>query len=75
MTERTRAVASEPDGFVDFWSTGMAVKGEFHCAGCGYGVTVYRMLPTCPMCGGGAWEQVPWSPFKRGETGFPAGAA
>jgi rubredoxin len=57
------------DGFVDFRSTGDAVKGEFHCAECGYGVTVYRELPRCPMCGGTTWEQAPWSPFTRAAAG------
>jgi len=54
-----------PDEFVDFFTSGAAVKGEFHCAQCGYGVTVYRELPQCPMCGGESWEQTPWSPFTR----------
>ena len=65
MTERMRVASTEAGGFVRFWSTGQAVKGEFHCAECSYGVTVYRELPRCPMCGGESWEQVPWSPFTR----------
>ena len=60
------AVGPEADGdFVDFLSAGAPVKGEFHCAECGYGVTVYRALPVCPMCGGGHWEQSAWSPLTR----------
>ena len=55
-------------GYVDFVSTGMQVKGEFHCAECGYGVTVCRELPTCPMCGGEEWEQTAWSPFERARS-------
>jgi hypothetical protein len=58
----------EPEGggdFVDFLSTGAHVKGEFHCAECGYGITVYRVLPICPMCGGSQWEQSAWSPLTR----------
>jgi len=55
-------------GYVDFVSTGMHVKGEFHCAECGYGVTVCRELPTCPMCGGEEWEQTAWSPFERARS-------
>lgn len=51
--------------FVNFFSTGSRVKGEFHCAECGYGVTVYRVLPLCPMCGGTEWEQSAWSPLSR----------
>jgi hypothetical protein len=60
------ATPSEDLGdFVLFVSSGMHVKGEFHCADCGYGVTVYRELPRCPMCGGEEWEQSAWSPFRR----------
>ena len=44
------------------------MKGEFHCAECGYGVTVYRTLPVCPMCGGGEWEQSAWSPLSRARS-------
>ena len=59
----------EPAGdFVDFLSTGEHVKGEFHCAECGYGVTVYRALPVCPMCGGNEWEQSAWSPLSRARS-------
>jgi rubrerythrin len=43
---------------------GVRAKGEYRCAGCGYGVTVYRELPRCPMCGSGSWEQLAWSPFR-----------
>jgi hypothetical protein len=46
--------------------TGTKVKGEYRCCGCGYGITVYRELPRCPMCGAGAWEQLLWSPFGYG---------
>ena len=56
----------EPVGdFVDFAAAGAQAKGEFHCAECGYGVTVYRALPVCPMCGGAEWEQSAWSPLTR----------
>jgi hypothetical protein len=51
--------------YVDFWHAGENAKGEFHCADCGYGVTVYRALPVCPMCAGEAWEQTAWSPLAR----------
>jgi rubrerythrin len=56
---------SPTDEFVDFFATGQAVKGEFHCAECGYGVAIHRELPACPMCGGETWEQAPWSPLTR----------
>ena len=51
--------------YVDLQRAGDAVKGEFHCSACGYGVTIFRALPTCPMCGCDEWEQSAWSPFGR----------
>jgi hypothetical protein len=47
------------------WFSGMSAKGEFRCSGCGYGVTVYRTLPDCPMCRSREWTRVPWRPFSR----------
>jgi len=29
---------------------------DYRCGECGYGVTVYRELLRCPMCGATAWE-------------------
>ena len=49
------------EDFVEFLLAGVHVKGEFHCAECGYGVTIYRELPICPMCGNETWEQTAWS--------------
>src|SRR4029453_4814433 len=57
-----RAGASE---YVQFWTAGQQAKGEFHCAECGYGVTIVRTLPVCPMGGGGSWGQAPGSPIAR----------
>jgi rubredoxin len=62
--------ANEPSGdrldeYVVFIHAGVAVVGEYHCSGCGYGVTVRGTLPTCPMCAATTWEQVAWSPFTR----------
>jgi rubrerythrin len=50
---------------VEFLAAGQKVKGEYHCAECGYGVTVHRELPRCPMCGNDTWEQSAWTPFAR----------
>ena len=37
----------EPDGdYVEFCPAGASVKGEFHCAECGYGVTVTARCPS-----------------------------
>ena len=65
MTQGMDTSRAVPDEFVQFWATGQRVKGEFHCSDCGYGVTIVRELPLCPMCGGSSWEQTPWSPFLR----------
>jgi rubrerythrin len=67
--QKSGTAGHEPAGdFVDFLLTGAHVKGEFHCAECGYGVTVYRALPLCPMCGGSEWEQSAWSPLSRARS-------
>ena len=70
VTMREVGVAGrEPGGdFVDFLAAGAHVKGEFHCAGCGYGVIVHSTLPVCPMCGGAEWEQSAWSPLTRARS-------
>ena len=65
MLEEPPVAANAAEDFVHFWATGDSVKGEFHCADCGYGVTVYRELPLCPMCGCTSWEESTWSPFTR----------
>ena len=65
MTEGTQRPTAAIGDYVEFWSAGQRVKGEFHCSECGYGVTIVRVLPVCPMCGGTAWEQSLWSPFTR----------
>jgi rubredoxin len=62
--ETTRPAGGD---YVEFWVTGQPVKGEFHCSECGYGVTIVRALPLCPMCGGTSWEQSAWSPFTRAQ--------
>lgn len=28
----------------------------YACSGCGYGIAVVGVLPSCPMCGADAWE-------------------
>ena len=35
---------------------GHAARGEFRCTDCGYGVTIRRSLPVCPMCRGEHWD-------------------
>ncbi len=63
--EAESAEGIQTDGFVQFWPAGNQAKGEFHCADCGYGVTVYTILPRCPMCSGESWERSSWSPLSR----------
>jgi hypothetical protein len=41
------------------FAAGAAARGEFHCADCGYGITVHHTLPTCPMCRGIDWQPSP----------------
>jgi hypothetical protein len=55
----------EDDEYVELLAAGTSSKGEFHCAACGYGVTITRSLPTCPMCAGGSWQRAAWSPLAR----------
>jgi hypothetical protein len=38
------------------FKAGASARGEFHCGGCGYGISVRRQLPTCPMCRGTEWH-------------------
>jgi rubrerythrin len=68
MMQEGGSPRSVEDDFVEFHSAGEPVKGEFHCSECGYGVTIVRSLPLCPMCGGTSWEQTTWSPFSRSTT-------
>jgi rubredoxin len=75
MARPDGAGGEEPAGYIRFWSTGQPVKGEFHCSECGYGVTIYRELPLCPMCGGTAWEQAPWSPLAQARAARESGTA
>ena len=35
----------------------------YACSGCGYGIAVVGVLPSCPMCGADAWE--PERPRER----------
>jgi Zn finger protein HypA/HybF involved in hydrogenase expression len=40
-------------------AAGDAAAGPHACSDCDYVVTVYRALPTCPMCGGDSWSATP----------------
>jgi hypothetical protein len=43
------------------------------CSGCGYGIAVRGHLPSCPMCGGDAWQPEPYavSALRRPHAGWP----
>jgi rubrerythrin len=66
--QQTGLSRAPTDDFVAFWPAGKPAKGEFHCSECGYGVTIVRALPVCPMCGGSSWEESAWSPFTRSRS-------
>jgi hypothetical protein len=66
MQEEWRGGVGAGDAeFSQFWAAGQPAKGEFNCSACSYGIIVHTLLPTCPMCGGEAWEQASWSPLTR----------
>ena len=65
MLDHARESTAAEGDFVEFLVTGMTAAGEYHCADCGYGVTVHAALPQCPMCSGTTWEPHAWSPFTR----------
>jgi len=64
MLDRVEEGAGDSD-YVQFSVTGAAGDGAYHCAKCGYGVTVQGALPRCPMCSGETWERQAWFPFTR----------
>jgi rubrerythrin len=65
MLDAERGILAEDSDYVEFLTAGTHATGQFHCADCGYGVTIHTELPRCPMCGGGSWEAAAWSPFSR----------
>jgi rubrerythrin len=65
MIEREQLPSEDGGDYVAFHEAGLAAKGSFHCAECGYGVVVTGSLPACPMCGGTAWEESARSPSRR----------
>ena len=67
MEDVPQRVSDGYGDFVQFWAAGDGAKGEFRCADCGYGVTVCRELPPCPMCGCESWRSVSWAPMARAQ--------
>jgi hypothetical protein len=64
-SRRSEGAVLRPDGIPDFLVAGHLAAGEFRCADCGYGISVRRMLPQCPMCRGSQWEEPATSPYDR----------
>jgi len=64
---RAEGVTAEGDGGPVFHRAGTPADGEYHCAACGYGVSVRSVLPVCPMCRGREWEDPATSPFGRSQ--------
>ena len=62
---RAEVAALDRDGAPDCARAGSEAIGEYHCAECGYGVSVRQLLPVCPMCRGRSWEDAATSPFAR----------
>jgi len=66
-------VGDQEGGYVTFVASGARGTGQYRCAECGYGITIHAALPDCPMCGGTAWEETPWSPISNApDSGSPA---
>jgi rubrerythrin len=65
MAEGVGIESLDAAGYVQFVAAGDEGSGQFSCADCGYGVSVQRRLPLCPMCGGAAWEEAaPSAPLQ-----------
>jgi hypothetical protein len=45
-----------------------AVRSEFRCAACGYGISVSGALPTCPMCQRSSWKRTELSEGSYSEV-------
>ena len=65
MQLESDGAALERNGDPVFSRAGTSAFGDYRCAECGYGITVRRILPQCPMCRGVAWEEPSTSPYGR----------
>ena len=64
-SRRSERSSLRRDGIPDFLAAGQSADGDFRCAACGYGISVRRVLPECPMCRGSQWEEPATSPYGR----------
>lgn len=60
-------VSEGVEAFISFFAAGEPAVGDFRCSECGYGVSVSRVLPRCPMCRGETWEE-PRSAVSRDQS-------
>jgi rubredoxin len=65
MLDQVRKGETAAGEYVDFVEAGTRAVGAYHCSACGYGITVYAELPSCPMCAGTTWELHDRSPFTQ----------
>jgi len=69
------SIGEATEEYVELHAAGTHAKGQYRCAGCGYGITIHDELPDCPMCAGAVWELTPWTPFgNAGQHGQVHGA-
>ena len=52
-----------------FESNPAAMRSEFRCRSCGYGIFVGVLPGACPMCKSDQWEECAWRPFTRNTDG------
>jgi hypothetical protein len=64
MQLESKVAARETGDDPGFLLAGTDATGDFHCAECGYGITVRSLLPQCPMCRGLQWEDLFTSPHR-----------
>ena len=59
MSSDTVVLSGEREQHVAGWTEQPRppTRGELVCVGCGYGVSVFRELPRCPMCRGAVWSR------------------
>jgi hypothetical protein len=68
VLDEERNVRTIDADYLESAVTGTLAQGVFHCAECGYGITVHAALPQCPMCAGTTWERAAdWTIFGRTE--------
>jgi hypothetical protein len=57
------AALGPDDEYIEFWQAGAIARGLFCCVACGRRLVSAHVLPPCPTCDGGLWEELTTSPF------------